>query len=76
VKTFASARGASVSTIFKIIHKDLGLAKKSARWVPKMLSQEQQEDLGRHLQDGGKQLRSILDNIITIIDCVVSMNTL
>ncbi len=46
VKTFTSARGASVGTIFNIIHTDLGLVKKSARWVPEMLSQEQQEDLG------------------------------
>jgi hypothetical protein len=26
-----------------ILHKELGLVKKSARWVPKLLSQEQME---------------------------------
>ena len=31
----------SYGTISKIIHKDLGLVKKSARWVPRLLTEEQ-----------------------------------
>lgn len=34
----------SHGTIFKILHDDLGLTKKAARWVPKLLSAEQKEE--------------------------------
>jgi hypothetical protein len=43
VKALASAHGVSAGTVFTILHKELGLVKKSARWVPKLLSQEQME---------------------------------
>jgi hypothetical protein len=43
VKALASAHGTSVGTIFAILHEDLGLVKKNARWVPKLLSQEQMD---------------------------------
>jgi hypothetical protein len=43
IKALASAYGTSVGTIFAILHEDLGLVKKSARWVPKLLSQEQMD---------------------------------
>ena len=33
-----------LSLIINIIHDDLGLVKKSARWVPKLLSQEQKDN--------------------------------
>ena len=41
IEDLAGARGVSYGTIFNIIHDDLGLVKKSARWVPKLLSREQ-----------------------------------
>jgi hypothetical protein len=41
VKSFAVAHGVGVGTIHRILHEDLGLKKKSARWVPKLLSQDQ-----------------------------------
>ena len=37
--TFAAYPGVSYETIHKILLEDFGLSKKSARWVPKLLSQ-------------------------------------
>ena len=37
----AAANGVSYETIFNILHKDLGLSKKSTRWVPKLLTDAQ-----------------------------------
>ena len=37
----ATSTGLSTSTVKRIINNDLGLNKVSARWVPKMLSEEQ-----------------------------------
>ena len=42
VAQLASVFDVSTGTIF--IHDDLGLVKKSARWVPKLLSQEQKDN--------------------------------
>lgn len=41
IRDLAAANGASYGTILNILHNDLGLVKKSARWVPKLLSDEQ-----------------------------------
>ena len=40
VAQLASVFDVSTGTFFNIIHDDLGLVKKSARWVLKLLSQE------------------------------------
>ena len=45
------AYGVSNDTIHKILHDDLGLSKKSARWVPKLLSKEQMEERVRVSRD-------------------------
>jgi hypothetical protein len=37
----ATAHGVSYGTMQNILHKELGLVKKSARWVPKLLSEDQ-----------------------------------
>ena len=37
IQELARARGVSFHTIQNIIHEDLGLSKKSARWLPKIL---------------------------------------
>ncbi len=41
VRELASNHGLSIGTVDRILHKELGLVKKSARWVPKLLSPEQ-----------------------------------
>jgi hypothetical protein len=43
VQSLCKAINTSAGTIFNIIHDDLGLVKKSARWVPKLLSPDQME---------------------------------
>jgi histone-lysine N-methyltransferase SETMAR len=79
VKSLASAHGTSVGTIFAILHEDLGLVKKSARWVPKLLSQEQMDRrvetsaaFVKLIQDKGK---CFLGKIITMDESAVSMHT-
>ena len=61
------------------LHKDLGLVKKSARWVPKLLSQEQKEKrmetsaaFIQMIKDKGT---SFLGNIITMDESAMSMQT-
>ena len=44
VAQLASVFDVSTGTIFNIIHDDLGHVKKSARCVPKLLSQEQKDN--------------------------------
>jgi len=44
VRQLTAANGVSNDTIFKVLHEDLGLSKKSARWVPKLLNQAQKEE--------------------------------
>jgi hypothetical protein len=43
IKALATAHGKSGSTIRTMLHDDLGLEKKSARWVPKLLNDEQKQ---------------------------------
>ena len=44
IQEIAGELGLSCGTIFNILHDDLGLTKKAARWVPKLLSAEQKEE--------------------------------
>jgi histone-lysine N-methyltransferase SETMAR len=44
IETLATAHGASLHTIHRILREDLGLEKKTARWVPRLLSPEQKEE--------------------------------
>jgi histone-lysine N-methyltransferase SETMAR len=37
----ATAHGVSYGTMHNILHQELGLVKNSARWVPKLLSEDQ-----------------------------------
>jgi hypothetical protein len=43
IKALAPTYGMTAGTIFAIVHEDLGLVMKNARWVPKLLSQEQMD---------------------------------
>jgi histone-lysine N-methyltransferase SETMAR len=79
IDTLAWVHGVSVGTIFKILKQDLGLVKKSARWVPKLLTQEQMdrrketsEAFIKMIQDKG---RDFLGKIITMDESAVSMHT-
>jgi histone-lysine N-methyltransferase SETMAR len=44
IETLGAAHGASLHNIQRILPEDLGLEKKTARWVPRLLSPEQKEE--------------------------------
>jgi hypothetical protein len=79
VKYLAAVHGVSVYTIHSILHQDLGLEKKSARWVPKLLSDEQKEEQIRTCSSfiAAVQRRSMamLDNIVTMDETMVCHHT-
>jgi hypothetical protein len=43
-KDLASTHGLSIIIVFNILRDDLGLVKKSARWVLKLLSNQQKQE--------------------------------
>jgi hypothetical protein len=79
VKDLASVHGVSVRTMFNILRDDLGLVKKSARWVPKLLSEEQKLERVRTCWDfvAAVQRRSMsmLDDIVTMDETMVCYYT-
>jgi DNA-binding transcriptional ArsR family regulator len=80
VQALAEAFDTSAGTIFNIIHDNLSLIKKSARWVPKLLSPDQiekrVETLAALVQLVQEKGRGILSRIVTMDESVVSMHTL
>jgi hypothetical protein len=79
IQDLARAHGTSYGTISCILHSQLGLVKKSACWVPKLLSKEQKEERVRTSKEFIKLVqtkgRSVLDRIITMDESSVSMHT-
>jgi histone-lysine N-methyltransferase SETMAR len=78
-KDLAFAYGLSIGTVFNILRDDLGLVKKSARWVPKLLSDQQKEERVRTCEAfvAAVQRRSLsmLDEIVTMDETMVSFHT-
>jgi Transposase (partial DDE domain) len=79
IKTLVAAHDVSVDTIHRILHQDLGLEKKSARWVPKLLSEAQKQERVRVCSDFvtavNRRSKAMLDNIITMDETMVSYHT-
>ena len=79
VKELAEMFNVSVFTVHKRLKNDLGLVKKSARWVPKLLNNEQKEErvrcsdlfIKRFQKDG----QAFLDKIVTMDESAVSYHT-
>jgi histone-lysine N-methyltransferase SETMAR len=75
----ASAFGVSRGTIHNILRDDLGLVKKSARWVPKILSEDQKKERVRICTEFvaavTRRSKAMLDNIITMDETMVSYHT-
>ena len=69
----------SVSTIHLTLKKDLGLVKKSARWVPKLLNNEQKDERLRCSQDFlarfDREGETFLHNIVTMDESAVAYHT-
>ena len=79
IQELTSACGLSYGSVSNVIHKDLGLVKKSARWVPRLLSEEQKMERTRcselvinMVQKGSL---GILDKIVTMDESAVSFHT-
>jgi histone-lysine N-methyltransferase SETMAR len=79
VKELASSHGVSYGTMFKILHDDLGLVKKSARWVPKLLSDDQKKERVRTCTEFvaavNRRSMAMLDRIVTMDETMVSYHT-
>jgi len=79
LRTLASAHGVSIDTIHKILHEDLGLSKKSARWVPKLLNQEQKAERVRVCRQFVSKVhhhsKSFLNTIVTMDETMISLHT-
>jgi histone-lysine N-methyltransferase SETMAR len=79
VRELADTYGLSTQTVHKILHDDLGLSKKSARWVPKLLSKEQMEERVRisstFVAAVHRHSLAWLDNIVTMDETMVSQHT-
>jgi histone-lysine N-methyltransferase SETMAR len=79
VRRLAEAHGVSTRTIHATLHDDLHLSKKSARWVPKLLSQEMKNERVRTCGAFMSLLRrhsmAMLDRIVTMDESAVSFHT-
>jgi histone-lysine N-methyltransferase SETMAR len=75
----ASAYGVSKRTINLTLRHDLNLTKKSARWVPKLLTEEMKKERVRtselFLAMVRRHSMSLLDNIVTMDESAVSFHT-
>ena len=79
VRSLVSVTGLSTMTIHRILKDDLGLVKKSARWVPKLLSDAQKkarvERCEEFLRLVRQQSKAVLNNIVTMDESAVSFHT-
>ncbi len=78
VRELAATHGLPIGTVHAILKEDLGLIKKSARWVPKLLSSEQKEERVTSSGDFLALLRqhsALVNNIVTMDESAVSFHT-
>jgi len=79
MRTLATAFGISKDTIHKILTEDLGLSKKSARWVAKLLSEKQKQErvqlCNRFIAAVHRHSLAWLDKIVSLDVTMVSLHT-
>ncbi len=79
IRALASTYGLSAATVHKILHDELGLSKKSARWVPKLLSEDQKLERVRvsrnFVADVHHFSKAWLRKIVTVDETMVSLHT-
>jgi histone-lysine N-methyltransferase SETMAR len=79
IREIAGMLGLTFATVQSTLTVDLGLVKKSARWVPKLLSSDQKEERVRRSEDFLQLLwrrsLAVLDNIVTMDESAVSFQT-
>ncbi len=78
VKRLTRIHGVSTRTIHATLLDDLNLSKKSARWVPKLLSDDMKKERVRTNEEFLRMVRchsmSMLDNIVTMEESAVSFH--
>ncbi len=71
IETLAMAHDTSVSTIHAVLHDDLGLEKKSARWVPKLLNDEQKQ---QRVEVCSEFVKAVHRHSLAMLDLIVTMD--
>jgi hypothetical protein len=61
----------SVSAIHAVLHDDLGLEKKSARWVPKLLNDVQKQ---QHVKVCSEFVKAVHRHSLAMLDSIVTMD--
>jgi histone-lysine N-methyltransferase SETMAR len=79
IRKLAAAHGVCMRTVQLTLHEDLDLSKKSARWVPKLLTNAHKEERIRTCEKFLAMLRgrslAFLDLIVTMDESAVSFHT-
>ena len=79
VRELAGAYNTSNHSIHSILKNDLGLSKKSARWVLKLLSEDQKQERVRVSQQliaaVNRHSMAYLDTIVTMDETMISLHT-
>jgi hypothetical protein len=79
IEALAMAHGMSVSMIHAVLHDDLGLEKKSARWVPKLLNdnkkQQPVEVCSEFVKAVHRHSLAMLDSVVTMDETTVCYHT-
>jgi len=79
IQELASLYKQSFTTTQRLLKDDLGLVKKSARWVPKLLSEGQKQDRVERCEEFmalcRRRSKAVLDNIVTMDESAVSFHT-
>ncbi len=70
-RDLAFAHGVSNGTMHSILWDDLGLVKKSARWVPKLLNEDQKQERVRTCKEF---VVAIQRRSMAMLDCIVTMD--
>ena len=79
ISELTAATGATTTTVFRVLTEDLGLVKKSALWVPKILSADQKMERvcisKQFIATVRRWSKSMLDCIVTIDETMVAYHT-
>ena len=79
VRDLAAKHAVSIGTINTVLHRDLGLVKKSARWVPKLLDKDQKAERVRcskkFLALATNKKINFLNNLVTMDESAVCFHT-
>jgi hypothetical protein len=70
-RDLAFAHGVSNGTMQRILRDDLGLVKKSARWVPKLLNEDQKQE---RVLTCKEFIATVQRHSMAMLDCIGTMD--